>query len=613
MGLFSDVSEEVRAAQASEVLARAGVARLGTDDRYWRQFSFAFHLHTGEGAPLVFPLVLNPTSIRTRHPFAAELQPVQEGGVSAEENGILISDLVLTGHTGLAPRLNPGGPAIPLSGQAHFLHLRDACFFRYSDLKKDPKRAGDVYMTFHNFKDSDHWIVVPRELSLERGTDKNMLYRYTITAAIVGPVENPPPFVSEDGPVLRSIKDAAAQIAKAEALARSRIADLVGPGYLDDAIIDPALGVLPEVIDVIGKSIAGALEDTTQILGATSEFLSGVEATIRLPVRFINDVVDRLELAVFALDRAGMLPIDISETHLQIVDGLLRLAMYPEKFKESFTDGAARFLALTQGPANGLQEAIDAAAASTITQASDFENSGLLPGDATRIKQGLFDLTTSIPRYRGFREVDVLFGDSLAVIAARELGDARRWLDIAIANDLRAPYISDEGLPNTLRPGQPILIPTTEEPKAVDQVRSSGNPVLGESQLDALFGTDLKATYDEDEGAYDFVVSPESLTDFQIVSGEDNLGQAVTAILSTEKGANVMYQQVGYDRIVGKKGTVERFIEARSRVVAAVQRDPRVSRVQNASFTLDGDSLVVELDVVATNATPLRVLGRVLP
>ena len=107
--------------------------------------------------------------------------------------------------------------------------------------------------------------------------------------------------------------------------------------------------------------------------------------------------------------------------------------------------------------------------------------------DSTRVRAGAYDLPATLPRYTGFREVTVLFGDSLPSIAAREMSDARRWLDLALANGLKSPYISEEGVPGTLRPGQPILIPTTEPPTATDQVRSAGNPVEGTSQLEALF------------------------------------------------------------------------------------------------------------------------------
>ena len=45
-------------------------------------------------------------------------------------------------------------------------------------------------------------------------------------------------------------------------------------------------------------------------------------------------------------------------------------------------------------------------------------------------------------------------GDNLALIAAKEYGDARRWRPIADANDLHNPRV--------LRPGQPLIIPPVE-------------------------------------------------------------------------------------------------------------------------------------------------------
>lgn len=613
MALANLILSDVLAAQSSDVLANIGVTRLGNDDHYWRSEGYAFRLHDG-ATVTTFPLVLNPTSIMKNHPFSVELTPTQEGGVIAEENGVIISELTIQGHTGVGLRENKGnggnGSPIPLSGQAHFLWLQDACFFRYSELQKDPARRRNVYMTFHNFKDGEHWIVVPRAWRLDRTTARRTMYPYSIQLAIVGAVENPPTALSADNTILARMQNGAAQVASATATLQAQLEDYVGVTNAANGVFTASVGYLAQVSEVTGPNVLSLLMQTNAVAGAVNEYLRGVTSFINLPVTAVNLLNGEIDVVLATLDRAESLPIEVSDSLLSLIDGLNKLASYPEKFAQDFNVRAQSFLQLIAGPSGRPNEEVLLSADSVVNQAPTLESTALTAGTQTRIRAGLFELDTTFEAYTGFREVVIPFGFTLSALAARELGDARRWLDIALANDLRAPYISDEGLPGTLRPGQPCLIPTTDPTPPIAQVRSAGDPELGKSQLDELLGRDFALEVQPD-GTYDFIVDPSTLTDFVTVAGLFNLEQATSSILSTEKGQNVLYQQVGYDRIIGKPGSIERIVEARVSVVAAVQRDPRVSRVRNATFSAVEDRLDVTLDVVAIDASAQRVVGRI--
>src|SRR3972149_8433381 len=431
MGLFEQLREDVRASDASSVLRDIGVSRLGPDDRYWQSFSYAFHLHeAGKPSPAVFPLVLNPQNIRKSHPFAVELAPTQESGVIAEENGVLISDLTLSGHTGVRPREHKAaGISIPLSGQAHFLWLQDACFLRYSDLKKDPKTAATTYMTWHNYKDGEHWVCVPRNLTLDRNQGKNFYYSYTITLSLIAQIENQTQKPAEDSALFAAMKDAIRNIAAAVATVQAVVLDVEN---FESAVSAYTTKVL--------ANVAG-------VLGFVNAFVTGQSTFIRLPQRAMLALADDIGTVIQIADPNKVLsiPYDYTAAWLEMQDGILRLAAYPEKFREDYNAAGARFLQLTAGPANARTADPGAAATSRITQASTFETSALRPGDATRVKAGVFDMPVTFPRYLGFREVSVLFGDSLPSIAARELGDARRWIDLAAPHELQAPSLSPAG------------------------------------------------------------------------------------------------------------------------------------------------------------------------
>lgn len=589
MGLFDQLKEDLRAADSASVLRDIGVARLGNDDRYWKENSYAFHLHIG-AVTKVFPLVLNPKRISKSHPFSRSLEPAQQGGVIAEENGVLISPLTVSGHTGLKPRAVTPGPPLPLSGQAHFLYLQDACFLEYSRLKKDPNTSKPVWMSWHNFKDNEHWVVVPGVVSVERTVDKNFLYQYTITCDLIAEIEQSLE-VSEDEGIFAAALDFASNAIRAVAAIEGAVADLTG--------------TITEIEGAISGTVTDALVDVVEVCGAVNLFLSGQSNFINLPVRALDTLATAIGTLQSACASAESLPIDVAHSFLDIEDGLLRLMSYPEKFRSDFDAKQKEFLALVAGPTN----ASDIGTATASTQTQGLATSATRPGDSTRVLGGVYDSLLSFPRYTGFREVVVLQGDSLAAIAAREMGDARRWIDIALANHLQAPYISAAGLPGTIGAGARVLIPITSSSPSTPRVRSAGDPEVGASQLEALFGRDFKMVVRPD-GLYDWQIDPATKTDLRTVAGVKNLEQACTTALNIERGKWVMATNVGVERIVGAPGTVERVVEARSRIIEAVQRDQRIRRVKNATFQLEKDALAFDLEVESTDASNVRVIAQ---
>jgi len=588
------------------VAAAASTGNLGRDDRFWKNFAYAFQLHVA-GSTTVFPLVINPEIYRKTHPFAVDLTPTQEGGIYLEEQGIVISEITLEGNTGFKPQANPGEtgappPALPLSGQAHFLRLQNLCFRRYSELKKDPEQAADVYMTWHNFKDNEHWIVAPVEFELNRQAKGpgRTLYPYRIRLKALGEVTELPAEPGEDETVISAISDAIGSIVTGQ----SRIEG----GLVDVGDVSPTLNNL---ISVQG-AVTAVNAELTSIIGATREFTRRVKRTIALPFSAIQQAKQNVFQLQDALRDIPNLPLDIIQTYQDIEDALDTIGTYPEAFFAPYAEQAEAFLRLTQGPGTSTADDLEAAAATNLTQTADFRNSALRPGDLIRVVGGVFQRTRTFPRYEGYREVIIIFYDTLQTIAARELGDARRWIDIAIANDLRAPYISDEGLPGTKRYGDPILIPTESRGGSDGSIRSAGNADLRGSQDEATYGRDLELEFDGNGRADLKVDTALGSTDMRTVVGVPNLQQAVNVILSTEQGTNLLYLQVGFPRIVGQRGTLERVLNAQLAVAEAIQRDPRIERTRGVDFSADLDALTVEIDAVIIDNNQARVIGRIL-
>lgn len=191
----------------------------------------------------------------------------------------------------------------------------------------------------------------------------------------------------------------------------------------------------------------------------------------------------------------------------------------------------------------------------------------------------------------GFRFIETRRGDSLQVIAARELGDGSRWTELVAYNNLVPPFlVDDEALagPGVIVTGASILAPAP-------------TPVASSTiDPEAVFGTDMRL--DKRGGLLT------ANGDFVVVSGRANLSQALKNRVETRQGELVFHKNYGSKirRLLGTVGGPTRALLAAQYAKSAVQRDPRVSKVENAIGTVDGDAVRVDLDAIP-------VTGKVVP
>lgn len=606
MGILEQIREEIRAAEA------ATYTSFGRDDRYWKDLGYAFQLHgPAPGQVELFTLVLAPTRYDKRLPNAAEIRPSQDGGTMSEEHGFVLGELTIEGHTGVSPRSVPEIP-VPLSGQAHFKRLQDHCYLKYCELKADPLTTNKVFLTFHSFKDDEHFVVVPRTFGLKRTADKRPFYPYEFQLAIVGDAKSYVPKAAEDDPVLAAVREAVTTIAAAVGEMHAFLIETVP--YFDQ--IEGAYARVESVGEVaqsgvgVLREIPGSIE---RIAGRASEFVRGASKLVKLPYEQVLATMQSLDSVIRVMDEAADLPKETVQSFRRLVDALEALATYPEKFRKSFSDAAEDFLALAAGPSALPQGEIDAAEASTVTQAAQLAGTGPAPGDAERIRAGAYVQRRTFPRYQGFREYVVMVDDLLATIAAREMGDARRWIDIALANDLRAPYISSSGFPDTVGPGDTILIPTLRSNAEIENVRSSGNSALGASQYDEMLGRDWMLIPHENGWQVTWALEAAGgNVDLSTVAGMPNMEQAIETILNTVRGTCPMFMQLGYVDVVGKAGTLDRVFEAQLRITEALLRDPRIENVRVPRFHAEKDTVSAEVETTLKNSMQLRTLARSL-
>lgn len=193
----------------------------------------------------------------------------------------------------------------------------------------------------------------------------------------------------------------------------------------------------------------------------------------------------------------------------------------------------------------------------------------------------------------GFRLVDVLHGDTLQEIAAREMGDASRWTDIANINNLLPPYITDD-------PAQ-----------ASDRVLLSGGVLLVPAR--AQRGVTEAASEAEIYGASLALVNGRLSVDefgrLAVVSGRENLKQSLMHRVTTERGELIWHPTYGslVRAILGSVNGPGAGLLAAQYVAAALRADYRVREVSSSRATVAGDVVTVECDVVPITGRTVKI------
>lgn len=191
----------------------------------------------------------------------------------------------------------------------------------------------------------------------------------------------------------------------------------------------------------------------------------------------------------------------------------------------------------------------------------------------------------------GFRYAETNFGDTMQMIAYRELGDANLWTSLTELNGLVPPYIVDDPAlvaPGVVRTGTKILVPA---PVPVASAMTDPSLVF---QGDML----LTAGGLTDDGA----------GDFSVVSGLGNLVQFLKNLIATDQGELIFHPQYGcaVHRVVGQVNGPISALLARDYVRAAIEADPRVQTVSQAVYQVTGDVMHLRFDVVPVTGLPFK-------
>jgi hypothetical protein len=549
---------------------------------------------TRPATPLaVHVMVLNPVRYTLSEPFQITLTPAEDDTVVSEGNGIIVREITLEGTYGISDKRARGfigaqGSGNPLSGTEHFNALRNL-FRRYSALKKDPNASANTLLLFHALRDDDHFVIEPRSFETPRDAGRNRThYEYRIQLAAI------------DEATVSSLRRAPDQ---SGFNFNDALRD-INEGFNDGrAAFAEVTANLSNIKRQVGN-IQAVMGNAAQMLNSVGNFITGVTQLIEFPFQLASTVTDQLATAADTLiDVTSDSIVSTVETvtfrensrSLRRMEAAIdRIAMYDDKFQA--------FVQRIETAFDGERRITNADVASS-GQASAPGAGGVTVGSRTRVVGGSDGRLAGleVPRGTGLRGVRITRTDTVESIAT-QAGTTPEA--IIIINNLLPPYITPDGGPGLLAPGDSILVPSAQ----VSTESHSGNGSIDYlTAEEALYGVDIAI---DDKvfsltGQFDIAVDEVAgAEDVALRRGVSNVVQGTEITINTEKGATVFIPTLGIRRNVGVAGTLQHVLLASITLREALLSDPRVSAVQSSRVVLTGDVLSQEITAVISNQQP---------
>jgi hypothetical protein len=582
----------------------------------------------GPSGDALFPLPLNPDRFEYTLPFAEECTPQQEGGVVVEGTGIVIASITMSGTTGFRTRLQrtsfrggSGGQFTGylaeagnvllehVSGQMAFWILASKCFEGYSELRKDPETSAGTRLELHIPKETLGLEVVPKSFGLTRAaSSERVTYRYQITLDVLGPADSVRELEEDEQDMFDAVLDT--------------ITTMRDTLQQTAAVVDD-LTAQADHLRRTWQSFSGLMDDVGTIFDSCTDFVTGVRGFVSVPKTFMTATADTIDSAIDFFQESATLPADVGQSFAGLGDHLDSLIVScRNNYRSSWQDVAdaynrkakARYsVSVTDDDEKDeleLTAAAALAAGGTLT-ADQVYSSKFLPGDARRSRISTAGSRLKTEAYTGFFEKPVGQGDTLASIAARELGDARKWPELALVNNLSPPYISNLKLPGTLQPGKRIIIPVAK-PVQPAQVLSTGDPEIGASQANAHLGVDYELV-EVSPGQWGWKIDvTHGSVDGVKTKGIGNLAQGLGSRLRTERRSNILYPNLGLRRQVAVNQTENTATDTLFDIRQQILADPRVDRLHSARVSTVADRVEIEIKAQPVGSSTPRTISQIL-
>jgi hypothetical protein len=558
-------------------------------------------------------------------PYTTQIVPTQNGGKFVESHGSIIREIKVSGTTGLRPNkltrdAVPALKSIPIFGDAisgavdnvaslgdnplkprglandnertgydDIIFLRNI-FRHYSDLKASSS-SGRYIMLWRNIKDADYWVVEPADFRLMQDSGSPMTYKYSITLRTLSRFDFTFDLPEDSFSIEQKIERLGRRLREFDRVLKSSLSTVdrqidrvEGYGsFLQRAILQPGITVLQGVASI--KNNVNTFGDNIEASGAQ-----------------LNQNLDE---ALFLLGGppptgTGDPPPPIAENQrepLSAQDGVVNAL---RRMKLAVAALLSEPTIRTSPTSNAKEKVSRSAGAYRIDSGARLTSSPPANGGSSTALSNVF-LSDN------FRIAKVQRGDTIKVLALRLLGDSGRWKELALLNNLKAPFISDVGGVDVLAPGDDILYPFEggEGPGAEIVNISTVKEDEALSVAEQAFGRDirLRSSREGETQLTDFTINQSG--DLDTIVGIPNVEQAIKVKFSTEKGELTVHPSFGARFPIGKKITTESFNTFQIQVQSTIYSDNRVESVESISFTNIGDLLAVTASLLLKNSSNL--------
>lgn len=597
---------------------------------------------TGGGLFDEFILPFNPQDINQEDTFAISVTPLQ-GGIISEHNGMVLKDLTISGTTGMRPTSTQ-------SGYELFQTLRN--YLRsYAQLKKNPDQK-NAQLLFVNKKDNETFVVEPQRFTMRRSYAAPFLYNYTINLKVLG-IKTPTlaggilgDFLNKIDAVLDRVNTFFQQaryifnstIQLATTIEREFVNTLLAPIENAGLAVKSLLGLGYTVADIpraiisefSSRTIASFLDAGKALKRSGNENFSNVAFpadTLRFAIENGHQA-----LSILNIEQKDSLPLTgLTEKEKQVFnDYVNKVNSLPKKFyqdlqsennrirdnsAEKFGVGDSRYNAFigrtstfTPDPNkvpfpneieflsafNYINKALNLMLSSDILFHQTIDNY------VNDVKAN-YDDSLNIDSPNSVDEILLPPDTTLEDLASEFLGHSQRWIEIAIVNNLVAPYIDENSTDERVKkPGEKILIPRSSAPE-LSNIPNANTILITEnlSQTEKNLGVDFKL-----DKNFDFILNNNH--DFELIAGGPNAGQAVVLKLGIERGSLKCHPEIGVGINIGEK--IRNGDDVRNDMINTILSDNRFTGIKNLTFMIDGNTINIALDLIVKHiSTPIPI------
>lgn len=595
-----------------------------------------------------FVLQIPPQDLDQEEIFAIEVTATFRG-VVVEHQGSTLKDIRISGTTGISPfrttggvLINSGRPVLSSgrSGYEEFNKLRS--YFRaYVEQKRTEGRAvsgRELRLIFDNFKDAESLFVEPQRFTMQRTSASPMTYKYDIQLRSIG-LANFPKAQAPGGllGLLNTIQNIQDTLTTAQQYIQA------GTGLINKAEATLSLAILGPL-----NAVVGIVNSLATGINTVRNFGSGLSSALNQSLKAGNQALVNLQAAATGRNPAQVKTVTVFGTTvasnpsvtnaadqpgaasrpLKLGDfgvtraSLADLAVNVGTVRDNLIEAAGTSLTSYNAATGITSTMVVPAREPTILELQTIHGLqlmqralNLLQADpdqfaetvADRVNQvtGLSNGAISIPLPGSYRITRVLGGDNLQTIAARELGDPARYVDLVVLNNLVPPYVAAMDAPGVLAPGDQIFIPLSQAAADTGNRRGAEYPITaGLTEAEKALGVDLQLGSGND-------LQLTNLGDLALLAGMLNFVQAMVMATNVEKGALQRNPGYGVDKQLGEKLTTARIATLRGEMMQAVLSDPRTESVPFIDTSVPtGDEVVMTLVIkplAVANVLPLPI------